>query len=125
MSAQNMEQIARSIYLGDRGIEGVAIDCLTREVRVVVDSISVFTGDRWQPEVYSEYEHAKLLFKGVSSIEFDPPGYLPNDYISGLQCHPNDDLIWRFVITCDSVEPSGTAREISITVVAETLEVEL
>lgn len=125
MSDLNMEQVTRSIYLGDRGIEGVGIDCLAREVRVIVDCISVFTGDRWQPGVYPEYEHAKLLFRGVDSIGFDPPGHLPNDYISGLVCHPIDDLTWQFVITCDSVGPSGAAREVSIIVVAESLEVEI
>src|SRR5260370_11417121 len=86
MSSMTPIDFLNTIYLGDRGCKSVLIDGWQDRVLIQVTSISRIRSASGQWEFYTDedIENGLLVFKGVHSIEFQPPGLVPNDSINSL-----------------------------------------
>ena len=74
----------KTLYLGDRGCKGLNIDTWNETVSMVVTEVSRVrseTGD-WNFYTDEDIENGHVVFNGVKSLTFHPPGVLPNDKIN-------------------------------------------
>lgn len=119
------EDLIQRIYLGDRGVLGFELRSDINEFRIYVSSISLISGDIWNPDIDTEYPNAKLLFKGVRSLLISPPGSIPNDYIHSLKTGKFDaESGTEFLLECDASLENETVSA-TIHVVAESISIEV
>lgn len=118
------EQFLKTIYLGDRGVMGYELRSDLEEFRILIDSISLITGDAWDPNCDPEFPNAKLLFTGVKAVTFSPPGALPNDYIHSLICSRSEAMdALDFILECDASDSHGSVM-MTIKVSANSISLE-
>jgi hypothetical protein len=117
----DIREFLRSIYLGDRACMSLLVDSWNSELKVQVTSISRLTAGKWVAGASEELGNAFLVFEGVTSLAFDPSGYLPNDVISAIEVGDALDDRGRTEVTLyiDSVGEGGDRVEVRVKVVAE------
>jgi hypothetical protein len=71
------------IYLGDRAIKNIEIDCWEKVIRIKIDCISrIEIGtDNWNFYEKEDICDGYLVFSNVSDFEITPLGSIPDDYI--------------------------------------------
>lgn len=113
------DDFIRTLYLGDRACKRVEIDGWKKEVRVLVDCISRIRRPDgiWDYYTDEDLPDGQIVFEGVRSIVFDPPGPLPNDYIVGLAVQKNN-VDYQFKLTVASVTDDGEASVVLISIAA-------
>lgn len=92
-------KFASSVYLGDRGIKNISINCLENTISLTIDAISRLRSDSgpWGYNSDEDLIDGEMVFTGVKSVVIDPPGYIPNDYISGssFQLDEHNNLVYK------------------------------
>jgi len=105
--------LLKTIYLGDRACKSVKINGWTSSVAIEVDCISRVRGAEWSFYTDEDLEGGFLVFEGVSSIEFQPPGLMPNDYFGDFRAEPSSlPGRWRVIFEISSIQ--GGCVEIAI-----------
>ncbi|MDK9603956.1 DUF6258 family protein [Lelliottia wanjuensis] len=71
------------IYLGDRAIKGIDLNCWDKIIKIKIDCISrVKKGsDRWGFYEEEDLENGYLVFSNISDFHITPLGSIPDDYI--------------------------------------------
>lgn len=94
------KQFLETIYLGDRACTSVFIDSWKDEVKIGIDAISRVRGVTWDYYAHEDLDDGFIVFIGVRSIYFDPPGYIPNDAIGDFHVVEGSggDFIFTFEI---------------------------
>jgi hypothetical protein len=124
-------ELLKTIYLGDRACKGIYIDSWNQKVSVHVDVISRIRSPSgtWDHYTNEDIPDGRLVFTGVTAIQFDPPGPVPNDLINGIQVADMNDLrsgseIIVFVLSVSAVDRRGTSTEVTLEIRAADLSLE-
>ncbi|GAA5786679.1 DUF6258 family protein [Chitiniphilus shinanonensis] len=86
----NVCDFINTIYLGDRAVKSVWIDCWGKEVKVEIDCISRIRGKKWNFYIDEDVVNGRLVFFDVCYVSFGSSGLVPNDYIDDL-CAVEDE----------------------------------
>ena len=84
-------EFVKTIYLGDRACKGIFIDAWEERIEVWIDEISRVRGESWNFYADEDIPDGRIVFSGVRSLRFDPPGPIPNDYIDSLSVVEGDE----------------------------------
>lgn len=132
MLTMDPKAFLRTIYLGDRACKSILIDGWRDRVLLQVTLLSRIRSPSGEWEFYSAEDivDGAIVFTGVDSIRFDPPGPLPNDYIHGIEVEERSGSAQRshvFRIHVSSGERQANPphyREVFIEIVAEGIHLE-
>ena len=123
-----------TIYLGDRACKTLIIDGFGDRVILVVDDISRIRNASGNWEFYTEEDitDGRIVFTDVDSLEFDPPGLIPNDLINSLNVESvileGEDLntagLYLFKANITSVGPEGYRGQVLILIAARGVHLE-
>lgn len=113
-------KLASTIYLGDRGVKKITIDGWEEKISITITTISRIRSESGQWDYYNDedIENGDLVFNGVKSIIFDPPGYVPNDYIYGFDVKTIDNENYLFDLLVDSGDKTGKSVNVKISIIA-------
>ena len=124
----------RTIYLGDRACTSLLIDGLNDRVVLRVDAISRIRSTSGDWEFYTEEDipDGLIVFEGVDSIRFDPPGLIPNDLINSLEVElvklGGEELntvdLYLFKASVTSAGPEGYRGQVLVEIVAKGVHLE-
>lgn len=116
----------KTIYLGDRTCRSITIDGQHLEVRVQVDCISRVRASVWNFYTAEDITDGWLVFTGVKSLRFDPPGLIPNDLICSVSATSATDSPDHFLVSIDvvSIPESGDYPSVLIQIVAASMHLE-
>jgi hypothetical protein len=86
---------------------------------------------KWEFYTDEDIVDGLIVFTGARSIHFDPPGFLPNDYINDLEVNPltkadgeANQAQFVFVLSVSSVSSEGSSTEVTVRIVAEGIHLE-
>jgi len=119
------DQFLKTIYLGDRACKGYSLDAWQKCFALTVDQISRIRSPDgvWDGDTSEDIEDGQIVFENVESIEFSPPGLIPNDYIQTISAEEKGNL-YLFRVSVASVRkgPDGVqSDEVFISVSASGL----
>lgn len=118
----DVEAFLKTIYLGDRACKGLVIDTWNKRLKLHVDSISRVRGLQWNYYNAEDIEDGFIVFDGVREFRLDPPGPLPNDYISGIEVKPValslQPPLYEFRISVSSINEHAASLEVEVRVTA-------
>ncbi len=119
-----MSNIVERLYLGDRYCKRILIDSERASVGIQVSVISFLRAGTPSWDFYTDEDiiGGWLCFENVKSIQFDPPGLIPNDAINGLRI-VNGENETNFSIFISSVSGSGKSSEVEVRILAESLSI--
>ena len=119
-------QFLKTIYLGDRALKSLVIDGWHSEVKVQVSCISRVRSASWDYYDAEDLPDGYLVFEGVSKIELEPPGPLPNDLINDIHVvdHDSSGTSENVVLSVDSVNAEGERIELLIRISAKAMSLE-
>jgi hypothetical protein len=82
----NPIEFLKTIYLGDRACKKILIDGWNRRFYMQVDCISRLEKGTHSWNYYNreDIENGWLVFSEVKGLGFKPDGFIPNDYINGI-----------------------------------------
>jgi hypothetical protein len=119
------EQLLKTVYLGDRACKSILIDGWSERVVLTVDVISRIRSTTGQWDFYADedVENGMIVFSQVQSMEFDPPGYIPHDFISflsvrGSEMDPEGNRIYLFVASIGGSRSQMDSREVTLRIKA-------
>ena len=118
----NPAEFLNTVYLGDRACKSIYIDCWKKLVAIQVDEISRVRSASGNWEFYTDEDivDGSIVFTGVESINFEPSGPIPNDYINGIWARRSDgvhDQLWVFEVSISSGAGDGTSTEVILKIV--------
>ncbi len=126
----NPTELLKTVYLGDRACKGLTIDSWGKRLVLRVSCISRIRSEsgEWQFYTDEDIPDGLLVFTGLDSIEFAPPGHVPNDAINSvdvitLSSDPVAPL-FLFQISVGSSSEKGKVTEVTIKVVAQDVHLE-
>lgn len=116
----------KTIYLGDRACKSILIDGGASEIKLQVDCISRVRGDVWNFYTDEDIVNGFIVFTGVRSLRFDPPGLIPNDLICSIKADAlvDDPQHWLVTIDVVSISESGDYPSVLIQIVASSIALE-
>lgn len=119
----------RTIYLGDRSCKSILIDGWGSRVMVLVDLISRVRDSSGLWNYYSQEDilNGLIVFQDVDSITLDPPGFVPNGYINGIEVEDvqleagEASSKYLFQLWVDSTDSCGLVTEVEIKITARSI----
>lgn len=122
----NPDQFLNTIYLGDRACQSIAIEGWKKEIKIKVDCISRVRGEKWNFYTDEDVREGFLVLENVQSFKFEPPGFLPNDWIEPVSVTSlgEDGTRWEIVLSLGAVNSKGESQEVLLHVVAEVVSIE-
>jgi hypothetical protein len=124
------ERLLQTIYIGDRACKAVLIDSWKDRVAVQIDVISRLKpgAKTWDFDTEEDIQDGWLVFSEVSAIRFDPPGPLPNDYITSISVKSADSpkafARFLFELSIGSVNEFADSTEVRVLIEANHLHIE-
>lgn len=101
------------------------------KLAIEVDLISRIRNADGQWNFYSDEDivDGMIVFEGLSSFEFTPPGFVPSDWIEFVSIEPiskpdQDQTHFRATLSLGAIDEQGIAREITLTVCANSIHLE-
>ena len=130
----NPIEFVDTIYLGDRACKGILVDAWNRTIAIRVDDISRSRegkNNEWGFTSEEDIENGLIVFTEVESIQFDPSGPIPNDFINSFSvtgpitdgARPEVQL-FQFELGITSCSRSGVTGEVILTMVAAGVHLE-
>jgi hypothetical protein len=129
---KNPQDLAKTIYLGDRGCKRIIIDGSRGALSIQVDRISRIRSPSGQWDFYADEDIVDgfIVFDGLERFEFQPQGLVPNDWIQfvdiaagvsvgvreadGAGCSGQDPLHGEKTLRIGAIEPApGTSRYVA------------
>jgi hypothetical protein len=119
-------EFLKTIYLGDRACKSITIDGWGNRILIQVDEISRVRSASGRWEYYNDENivNGLLVFTDVRSVQFDPAGPVPNDYMDKLEPSVLPDGYWQFRFSVGSVNKSAKSKDVIITIEAMGLHLE-
>lgn len=114
----NISEFIETLYLGDRACKAIIIDGWDSLLKVQVDRISRCENGVWNYSEKGDIVDGYIVFCGVTSMTFDPPGYIPNDYISKIETALSIKGGHRVSIYIDSVDDEAKHTNVKLTLTA-------
>ena len=107
----------QTLYLGDRGCQGIEIQSCEKKVRLRIDCISRVRdpSGKWEYYVAEDIYGGCLTFDEVSLCKIDSEGYLPNDYFELSICGVNEG-VWEIKALIGSYDSAGTGHLVTVTI---------
>ena len=119
--SMNPIEFSKTIYLGDRFVEGFHFDCQSRVVKIQVNCISRVRGNSWNYYTDEDIQNGILIFNNVKSLILEPKGFAPNDWIEIFNIQPISDELFHVNISMGSVDSAGLSTEIMASIECEEL----
>ncbi len=122
----NVIDFLKTIYIGDRGCKSITIDGWNAEIKLQVTSISRVRSTSWDYYSAEDLQDGFIVFEGASSVEFDPPGRIPNDTINAIEAQEigGGSAAYLLMISADSVDSVGDRIEVKIRIHASGMALE-
>jgi len=117
-------QFLRTIFVGDRGCKSILIDGWRSEVKIQVTCISRVRTGAWSCYTDEDLIDGFMIFEGVSSVEFEPPGAIPNDAINDIRAEEWAGGQYLIVMSVDAVNSIGDHVEVEIRMRAKNMALE-
>jgi len=119
-------EFLKTIYLGDRACKSILIDGWNAEVKLQVDCISRVRSASWNYYNAEDLPDGFIVFEGVKSIDFDPPGLIPNDLINDIRAEPlpNDPAKYLIVLNISAVDREANSTEVEVRIRADAVALE-
>jgi hypothetical protein len=116
-------EFLRTIYLGDRAVKSILIESWASRVGIQIDCISRVRGDKWNYYTDEDISDGWIVLEGVTAVEFQPSGPLPNDYVNdfGITVLGLEAPRYRFHFSVGSGSKAGETTEVRIYVNADDL----
>lgn len=102
------------------------IDGWNKELKIQADCISRVRGSSWDYYNDENIDDGYMVFTGVESVVFDPPGAVPNDYFGDIRVQSIAGNPERYLITIyvDSVNAQGDRKGVEVRVIATSVALE-
>ena len=126
-SMVKMDLIAflKTIYLGDRALKEIVVDCWNSEVKLQVDCISRVRGSEWNYYDKEDLTDGYIVFTGVTRFSIDPHGIIPNDLIGNITVESmGDGGKFKVSISVAAVDGAGAFTEAHISICANAVALE-
>jgi len=123
----NPPEFVKTVYLGDRAVKAITIDCWNARIAVQVDVVSRLRPgtDRWDFYTAADVRDGLIVFTGVTTLSFHPPGPLPNDTVNDFTVVAGAGAdSWRFELSVGTGDGSGTLSEVTVTIEATAVHIE-
>ncbi|MGA2218548.1 MAG: DUF6258 family protein [Terracidiphilus sp.] len=119
-------EFLKTIYLGDRACKSITIDGWGSRVLIQVDEISRVrsASGRWEHYNDENIVDGLSVFTDARSIQFDPIGPIPNDYINDLEAKPIEDDFYRFTFSVGSTDAFAKTTEVIVVIGAKRVHLE-
>jgi hypothetical protein len=113
----NAEEIIKTIYLGDRACKKILVDAWNNRFCLQVSVISRLKEgtDTWNYYSDEDVENGWLVFTDCSYISLKPDGFIPNDYIDGIDVRKDGEK-YIFEIFVGSGSETGQITDVLIEV---------
>lgn len=125
------DEMVKTLYLGDRACKRIIIDGWRKLFAIQVDKISRIRNPSGQWGFYSDEDivDGMIVFEGVSSFEFAPPGFVPSDWIEfvgvdQISEKTEGESHFKLTLSLGAVDQQGEAKEVTLTVCANSLYLE-
>jgi hypothetical protein len=111
-------ELRQTIYLGDRGVEGILVQDSGRTVKVQIDSISRQRNPDglWRYYTDEDIDNGYLVFGDVEAFTIDPPGSTPNDYIGSFEITGSDESPGKYLAVIETAGPTPAGGIFAITI---------
>lgn len=121
------KELLQTLYIGDRGCKSIVLDGWNKRVLVQVTVISRIrsTSGDWEFYTDEDIEDGYIVFTGVESVAFTPPGPVPNDFINSIELiqsaasceeESGEGKLFLFELSIDSVNDAGDSHEVILRV---------
>lgn len=121
----NPLDFVRTIYLGDRGCKAITLDGWNGCVRITVDTISRVRSASGQWDYYTAEDvvDGVLVFGGVTFVDLENDGSLPNDFIDFVDAKPCGEGV-EVVLCIGSAASDAVSRGTTLTLRCKTIHIE-
>ena len=109
-------ELLTTVYRGDRACKGISVDTWKDTVRIQADCISRTAGQpgQWRLESDRDIEDGWLVFEGVTELQVDNEGKLPNDLINAVRVLQETEQETEVEISIDSIDSRARHSEVFI-----------
>lgn len=126
MIEMDVVNFLKAIYVGDRALKSFLIDGWNSRAKAEITCISRVLSGEWNYYDKEDLVDGYLVFDGVTSVVFEPSGFMPNDLINEIYAEPLERGMsgYLIIINVGSVNSSGDCTEVEIKIHANSVSLE-
>jgi hypothetical protein len=119
-------EFLKTIYLGDRACKSILIDGCNAEIKVQVTCISRVRSANWDYYTAEDLVDGFLVFEGVTRLTFEPPGFIPNDFIDVVRVEKphGDQTKYLVILSVGSADKDGNNTNVEMRIYADSMALE-